>query len=220
MSFGLTCAPGVFVTAMNQIFSGEAFRAGKATAYLEGTTREERAKQIANDPEMAALAENLFDECVVIYIDDIIISSKTEEDHVKHVKKVLERLRAYQLYLKADKCVFGKDEVEYLGHKITPKGISVCEDKVEAIKNWPHPTTVGEIRQFLGLGGFYRRFIKGYSQIAKPLTDLTQKDKSDIKSGKLHEYPTEARDAFEKLKDLLCSAPVLKIPELQKGAST
>jgi len=201
---------------MNQIFSGEAFRAGKATALIEGASREIRTQQIANDPAMAALAENLLMTCVVIYIDDIVIFSKSPEEHVAHVQKVLNRLRAYELLLKSEKCAFAQKEVEYLGHRVTPEGITVCQDKIEAVREWPRPKTVGDIRQFLGLSGFYRRFINGYSQIAAPMTDLTHLGKYDA-TGTLHDFPAAANDAFEKLKKALCSAPVLALPEPQKG---
>ncbi len=216
MSFGLSCAPAVYVQAMNQIFSGEAFRAGKATAYISGASVEERARQIESDPKMAELAENLLQDCVCIYIDDILIHSKNEKDHVEHVRKVLNRLRAYQLFLKAEKCFFARKEVEYLGHKITPEGITVCDDKVESVKTWPQPKTVGDIRQFLGLCGFYRKFIKGYGQTAKPLTDLTKKEASDD-TGALHEFGEEQQTAFETLKAALCSNPVLALPDRKRG---
>ena len=102
MSFGLSNAPAVYVQAMNQIFSGEAFRAGKATAFIEGASLAVRTEQIRTDPAMAELAENLLESCVIIYIDDILIHSKTMEEHVLQVRKVLNRLRAYQLYLKTE----------------------------------------------------------------------------------------------------------------------
>ena len=126
MSFGLSHAPAVYVQAMNQIFSGEAFRAGKATAFIEGASLAVRTEQIRTDPAMAELAENLLESCVIIYIDDILIHSKTMEEHVLQVRKVLNRLRAYQLYLKTEKCFFACKEVEYLGHKVTPDGIDHC----------------------------------------------------------------------------------------------
>jgi hypothetical protein len=216
MSFGLSTAPAVYVQAMNQIFSGEAFRSGKATAFIPSATRDQRAQQIKDDPKMSELAENLLSECVIIYVDDIVIHSKDMNTHIEHVRKVLNRLQAYQLYLKNSKCDFAAEEIEYLGHKLTKNGITVCENKIAAVRDWPTPKTVGDIRQFLGLSGFYRKFIKGYGQIANPLTALTRKDASD-EDGNLIEFTKEADIAFQKLKTELCSSPVLKLAQPELG---
>ena len=116
------------------------------------------------------------DKFVIVFIDDILVYSKTEEEHVEHLRTVLQILRDGKLYAKLSKCEFWKSEVKFLGHVVSKQGIAVDPAKVEAVMNWERPTSVTEIRSFLGLAGYYRRFIKGFSQLALPLTKLTRKD--------------------------------------------
>nr|GFD44496.1 putative reverse transcriptase domain-containing protein [Tanacetum cinerariifolium] len=111
-----------------------------------------------------------------------------------------------KLYAKFSKCEFWLDFVKFLGHVINSQGVHVDPAKVEAIKSWTAPKTPTEVRQFLGLAGYYRRFIEGLSLIAKPLTKLTQKNKT-------YELGEEEEEAFQLLKDKLCSAPILALPE-------
>ncbi|KAD6120027.1 hypothetical protein E3N88_11298 [Mikania micrantha] len=113
------------------------------------------------------------DKFVIVFIDDILIYSKTKEDHEQHLRLSLELLRNEKLYAKFSKCEFWMREVQFLGHVINKKGIHVDPAKIEAIKNWNAPSTPTEVRQFLGLAGYYRRFIEGFSKIALPLTTLT-----------------------------------------------
>jgi hypothetical protein len=115
------------------------------------------------------------DRFVVVFIDDILIYSKSEIDHEEHLRLVIQKLRYNQLYAKFSKCEFWIDEVPFLGHIISNGGISVDPAKVKEIMAWSVPTTVTEIWSFLGLAGYYRRFIEGFSKIAKPMTSLLEK---------------------------------------------
>ena len=165
----------------------------------------------------AGLGENLLLKCCCVYLDDVIVHSQSPKEHAEHLRKVLERLEAYGLLLKSPKCFFAKDSVEYLGHIISSEGIHMVPDKVKSVQEWPVPESVTDVRQYLGLAGFYRKFIKSYAKITAPMTDLTQKDKYDEKSGTLKEWPEAAQQAFEQLKVAMCEAPVLQIPEPAKG---
>ncbi|GKC05872.1 putative reverse transcriptase domain-containing protein [Tanacetum coccineum] len=136
---------------------------------------------------------------VIVFIDDIIIYSKNKEEHEKHLKIILELLKNEQLYAKLSKCDFWLESVQFLGHVINNKGVHVDPAKIKAIKNWATPTTPTEVRQFLGLAGYYWRFIEGFSLISKPLTKLTQKNKK-------YEWSEDEEEAFELLKQKLCCA--------------
>ncbi|GJW62967.1 reverse transcriptase domain-containing protein [Tanacetum coccineum] len=149
------------------------------------------------------------DKFVIVFIDDILIYSKTQEEHVEHLRLVLELLKKEKLYAKFSKCEFWLREVQFLGHVINGNGIHVDPSKIEAVKNWKAPRTPTEVRSFLGLAGYYCRFIKNFSKIAKSLTILTQKSKN-FDSGKEQEY------TFQTLKDKLCNAPVLALPDGSK----
>ncbi|GJU98302.1 putative reverse transcriptase domain-containing protein [Tanacetum coccineum] len=146
------------------------------------------------------------DKFVIVFIDDILIYSKTQEEHVEHLRLVLELLKKEKLYAKFSKCEFWLREVQFLGHVINGNGIHVDPSKIEAVKNWKAPRTPTEVRSFLGLAGYYRRFIENFSKIAKSLTILTQKSKT-FNWGEEQEY------AFQTLKDKLCNAPVLALPD-------
>ncbi|XP_024962510.1 uncharacterized protein LOC112502744 [Cynara cardunculus var. scolymus] len=146
------------------------------------------------------------DKFVIMFIDDILIYSRSKEDHEQHLKVILELLRDQKLYAKFSKCGFWIREVHLLGHMVGEKGIHVDPVKVEAIKKWETPKTQTEIRQFLGLAGYYRKFIEGFLKIAQPLTTLTQKDKK-------FEWGQRQEDAFQLVKQMLCDAPILALPE-------
>ena len=150
----------------------------------------------------------LLDEFVVVYIDDILIYSKTKEEHLQHLRQVLEILRKHQLYAKLSKCNFLQREVAYLGHRINEHGILVDPTKIEAIKKWEKPTTIKEIQSFLGLAGYYRRFIKNYAGIVACLHDLTVTGTNVIQ-----EWNDNHDTAFETLKEKLTTAPVLRSPD-------
>ena len=116
------------------------------------------------------------DKFVVVFIDDILVYSKNEVEHKEHLHLVLEKLREHQLYAKFSKCEFWLKEARFLGHVISGEGIAVDPTKVESVTNWQSPTSVKEIRSFLGLAGYYRRFIENFSKIVKPMTELLKKD--------------------------------------------
>ncbi|GJS07103.1 reverse transcriptase domain-containing protein [Tanacetum coccineum] len=147
------------------------------------------------------------DKFVIVFIDDILIYSKSkEEEHEVHLRLVLELLRKEKLYAKFSKCEFWLQEVHFLGHVVNQNGIHVDPSKIEAVKNWKAPTTPSEIRSFLGLAGYYRRFIANFSKIAKPLTSLTQKNQKYV-------WGVEQEEAFQTLKNNLCEAPILSLPD-------
>ncbi|GJV54275.1 hypothetical protein Tco_1450016 [Tanacetum coccineum] len=146
------------------------------------------------------------DKFVIVFIDDILIYSKSKEEHAEHLKLILELLKKEELYAKFSKCEFWLSKVQFLGHVIDSEAIHVDPAKIESIKDWASPKTPTEIRQFLGLAGYYRRFIKGFSKIAKPMTKLTQKN---VK----FDWSEKAEATFQWLKQKLCSAPILSLPE-------
>ncbi|GJS26017.1 putative reverse transcriptase domain-containing protein [Tanacetum coccineum] len=155
---------------------------------------------------MNRVCRSYLDKFVIVFIDDILIYSKTQDEHVEHLRLVLELLKKEKLYAKFCKCEFWLREVQFLGHVINGNGIHVDPSKIKAVKNWKAPRTPMEVRSFLGLAGYYRRFIKNFSKIAKSLTILTQKSKT-FEWGEEHEL------AFQTLKDKLCNAPVLALPD-------
>ncbi|GJT70285.1 putative reverse transcriptase domain-containing protein [Tanacetum coccineum] len=155
---------------------------------------------------MNRVCKPYLDKFVIVFIDDILIYSKSKEDHEEHLKIILGLLKKEKLYAKFSKCDFWLDSVQFLGHVIDSEGVHVDPSKIEAIKNWVVPTTPTEARQFLVLAGYYRRFIEGFSLIAKPLTKLTQKNKK-------YEWGEDEEEAFQMLKQKLCSAPILALPE-------
>ena len=115
------------------------------------------------------------DQFVVVFVDDILIYSQSEEEHQGHLRIVLQELRDHQLYAKFSKCEFWLTEVKFLGHVVLVSGVSVDLEKVEAVMSWERPKSVFEIRSFLGLAGYYRRFIEDFSRLAAPMTRLTRK---------------------------------------------
>ncbi|GJX59364.1 putative reverse transcriptase domain-containing protein [Tanacetum coccineum] len=155
---------------------------------------------------MNRVCKPYLDKFVIVFIDDILIYSKNKEEHGKHLKTILNLLWSEKLYAKFLKCDFWLDSVQFLGHVIDSNGVHVDPAKIEAIKNWAAPTTPTEVRQFLGLAGYYRRFIKEFSLISKPLTKLTQKNKPYV-------WGDDEEEAFQTLKLKLCSAPILSLPE-------
>jgi hypothetical protein len=150
------------------------------------------------------------DKFVVIFINDILVFSQNEEEHEEHLRLVLQKLREHQLYAKFSKCDFWLKEVSFLGHIITEGGIAVDPSKVKAVLDWNPSKNVAEIRSFLGLAGYYRRFIEGFSKILKPLTSLLEK-------GKVFKWDAKCEDSFEELKKRLTTAPVLIMPNIHKG---
>ncbi|GJX12158.1 putative reverse transcriptase domain-containing protein [Tanacetum coccineum] len=155
---------------------------------------------------MNRVCKPYLDKFVIVFIDDILIYSKNKKEHKEHLKQILELLKKEELYAKFSKCEFWIPKVQFLGHVIDSKGIHVDPAKIESIKDWTSPKSPTEIRQFLGLAGYYRRFIEGFSKIAKPMTKLTQKK---VK----FEWGDKQEAAFQLLKQKLCSAPILALPE-------
>ncbi len=145
---------------------------------------------------------------VVVYIDDLIIHSKSLEDHLQTLDAVFTRLASHNLRVNLKKCVFGSNETSYLGFRLSKDGIFPGTDKLKAVRDAEPPQNVKQIRQFLGLCNFFRGHIQNFAQITSPLTHLTKKD-SGWKQGSL---PENALRAFRHLQSLLCSQPVLAYP--------
>jgi len=143
---------------------------------------------------------------VVVYFDDILIYSKSTEEHLEHLHAVFDALRTARLFGNLEKCTFCTTRVSFLGYVVTPQGIEVDSSKIDAIQSWPTPSTVTQIRSFLGLAGFYRRFVRDFSSIAAPLHELTKK-------GIPFSWGPAQEEAFTILKDKLTHAPLLQLPD-------
>uniref|UniRef100_A0A2N9F3Y9 RNA-directed DNA polymerase n=1 Tax=Fagus sylvatica TaxID=28930 RepID=A0A2N9F3Y9_FAGSY len=150
------------------------------------------------------------DRFVIVFIDDILVYSKSLEEHEDHLRIVLQILRDKKLYAKLKKCEFWLNQVVFLGHVVSKDGITVDPSKIEAVVSWDRPTNVSEVRSFLGLAGYYRRFVEGFSRIAAPLTHLTRKNAK-------FEWKEECEKSFQELKQRLVTAPVLTIPSSSGG---
>ncbi|WVZ97508.1 hypothetical protein U9M48_043035 [Paspalum notatum var. saurae] len=146
---------------------------------------------------------------VVVYFDDILIYSKSMDEHLEHLSAVFDALRAAHLFANMEKCIFCTQRDSFLGYVVTPQGIEVDSSKIATIQEWPTPTTVTQIRSFLGLAGFYRRFVRDFSSIAVPLHELTKKDVPFA-------WSDSQEVAFSTLKDKLTHAPLLKLPNFNK----
>jgi hypothetical protein len=179
---------------------------------------------LTNAPaEFMALMENTFraelDKSVLVFIDDILVFSRTLEEHEEHLRVVMQRLRDKKLYAKLSKCEFFKGEVEFLGHIVGRAGVRMVEGKVKAVQEWPTPSGQKEVEQFLGLAGYYRRFIANFSKIASPLSELCgtlrkSKDGSTRKPPvKLFRWGAPQQQAFEALKHAVTTAPCLAMPD-------
>ncbi|GAB2303215.1 hypothetical protein Dimus_038375 [Dionaea muscipula] len=145
------------------------------------------------------------DRFVVVFIDDILIYSKSKEKHMEHLMIALQILRERQLYAKFKKCEFWLDRVAFLGHVISKDGIFVDMKKIEVVERWPRPTTIREVRSFLGMAGYNRRFVEGFSTIALPLTTLTRKSVKFV-------WTDACERSFQELKKRLTIAPILSLP--------
>ena len=150
------------------------------------------------------------DKFVIVFIDDILVYSSSKEEHAEHLRIILQTLREHQLYAKFIKCQFWLDRVAFLGHVVSAEGISVDPRKIEAIVDWKPPTNVTEVRSFLGLAGYYRKFVEGFSKIATPLTKLTRKEEKFI-------WSEACQNSFDELKQRLTTAPVLTLPSGSDG---
>jgi hypothetical protein len=155
---------------------------------------------------MNRVCRAFLDKSVIVFIDDILIYSKNEKEHEQHLRDVLEVLRREKLYAKFSKCEFWLQEVQFLGHVVSKDGVKVDPAKIEAMMSWEPPTNPTEIRSFLGLAGYYRRFIQDFSKIASSLTALTKKNVKFL-------WTEKQEQAFRTLQKKLCEAPILSLPE-------
>jgi hypothetical protein len=153
---------------------------------------------------MNSVLQSFLRKFVMVFLDDILIYSSSMDAHLQHIRLVLDKLREHQFYLKKKKCSFMKSELKYLGHVISREGVSTDPSKTEVMLNWPQPRYVTELRGFLGLTGYYIRFVKNYGLLAKPLTRLLQKQQGFA-------WSEEAQVAFENLKQAMASTPVLAL---------
>ena len=185
-----------FVTRYGQYeFTVVSFRLTNAPAYF---------MNMMNNVFMEEL-----DKFIVVFIDDILVYSASAEEHEQHLRVVLEKLRQNQLYAKFSKCEFWLEEVAFLGHVLTAEGVAVDPAKIEAVKEWEQPRNATDIRSFLGLAGYYHRFIENFSKIAKPMTNLLKKTNE-------FEWTPECEQSFQTLKQKLTTTPMLALPDIQK----
>jgi hypothetical protein len=145
---------------------------------------------------------------LLVFFDDILIYNKTWDEHLAHLGKVLDIMQAQSLYAKESKCEFGMRELLYLGHIISGQGVQVHQEKIRAIVDWPMPKNLTELRGFFGLCSYYRRFVKGFSQLGAPLTDLTKK-------GVFH-WTEESQQTLNKMKEVMSTCPVLALPDFSQ----
>ena len=150
------------------------------------------------------------DDFIIVFLDDILIYSKDIESHQRHVREALGILRNHQLYAKASKCEFFKESIQFLGHTISANGVAMENNKVKAICEWPTPKNLSDVRAFLGLAGYYRKFVKGFSKISMPLTLLLHKNQP-------FNWLSEQQRAFDQLKRAVTDAPVLVLPQRGVG---
>jgi hypothetical protein len=152
------------------------------------------------------------DKFVVVFIDDILVYSRSEDKHEEHLHVALQKLQEHRLYAKLSKCEIWMKQVAFLGHVVSKGGISVDPSKVQDVLSWNAPTSVGNIQSFLRLAGYYQRFIKGFSKISKPMTELLEKDKK-------FEWTSACEASFQELKKRLMTALILVKPDMKKPFS-
>ena len=145
---------------------------------------------------------------ILVFFDDILIYNKTWDEHLAHLEMVLDIMKTQSLYAKESKCEFGMRELLYLGHIISGQGVQVHQEKIRAIVDWPTPKNLTELRGFFGLCSYYRRFVKGFSELGAPLTDLTKK-------GAFH-WTEDSQQTFNKLKEVMSTCPVLALPDFSQ----
>lgn len=150
------------------------------------------------------------DKFIIVFFDDILVYFKSPKEHERHLRIVLQTLREHQLYGNFSKFEFWLNQVTFLGHVISKEGIQVDPSKVEVVKRWPRPTTVTEVPSFLGLAGYYHRFVKDFSKITAPLTRLTRKNV-------MYQWTDDCEESFAMLKECLTSASVLTLPSRSRG---
>ena len=158
---------------------------------------------------MTRVLQGLNWEIALLYLDDVIIFSKDFESHLANLSSVFNRLRDAKLTLKPSKCMFGREKIKFLGHVVSAKGIEPMNEKCKAIQEFPQPRKLKDVRAFLGLASYYRKFVKDFAKIAAPLTDLTKKETP-------FQLTDECESAFKTLKDKLVKPPILAYPDYQK----
>ena len=154
---------------------------------------------------MNGIFKPYLDLFVIVFIDDILIYSKSRKEHEEHLKIVLELLREKRLYAKFSKCEFWLDSVSFLGHVVSKDGVMVNSSKIEVVKSLVRRTYVTEVRSFVGFASYYRRFVKGFSSVASQLTNLTKQNVPFV-------WSDECEESFQSLKTLLTTAPILTLP--------
>ncbi|GJP42069.1 hypothetical protein CLOM_g1661 [Closterium sp. NIES-68] len=159
--------------------------------------------------EMNHILRPLLDECVVVYLDDILIYSRDMKQHVEHLRRVFEILRRERFYVKLSKSEFALEKVQFLGHMVSARGVHVDPKKIEAVRTWKTPENVKELQQFLGFANYYSRFVPQYAKLAAPLTNLLKKNTP-------YKWETKHQEAMEQLKQALTSAPVLILPDPER----
>jgi hypothetical protein len=157
---------------------------------------------------MNNVLNKFLEKIVLVFIDDLLIYFKNREEHEEHLRLVLQVPREHQIYAKFSKCDFFQKQIHYLGHVISEEGVAVDLDKIRSIMEWSTPKDILDIRSFMGLAGYYRRFIKGFSRIVCPFTALQKKESKFT-------WTQECEERFQSLKYLLTHAPVLKIVDLE-----
>ena len=160
---------------------------------------------------MNSIFREYLDEFVIVFLDDILIYSRNLADHLQHLRKVLTVLRKNQLYAKASKCAFAREEIDFLGHIVNKEGIKVDPAKTSAVEQWPTPQTPTQVRSFLGLCSYYRKFVAAFAKVAAPLHDLTRKETPSPLP-----WTPEHEKAFQELKRRLVTAPLLAVPDPDK----
>jgi hypothetical protein len=153
---------------------------------------------------MNGIFKNYFDRFVIVFLDDILVYSKSEEEHEHHLILVLQVLRKHQLYAKLSKCFFNQEQIHYLGHIISYQGIEVDQKMIESIRGWPTPKNVSKVKSFMGLEGYYKIFIARFSKIVHPITSMKKKGIKFV-------WTFECEENFNFLKELLTSVPILNI---------
>jgi len=159
---------------------------------------------------MNSIFRQYLDLFMIVFIDDILVYSRSKVEHANHLRAVLQVLQDRELYEKFSKCEFWLDSVAFLGHIVSDAGIVVDTQKIEAVKTWPRPMTPTKVRSFLGLAGYYIRFVEGFSSLSAPLTKLTKKIAK-------FQWTEACEHSFQELKDKLTSTPVLALPEGSEG---
>ena len=155
---------------------------------------------------MNDLLRDYLDEFVLVFLDDILVYSRSVEEHAGHLRRVFGRLREHRLFAKAAKCEMAVRTIDFLGQRVSPEGMTPQEQKLRAIREWATPTDIRGVRSFLGFTNYYRRFIRHYAELAQPLTGLTKKEIG-------FQWGPMQQKAFTELREGLCNAPLLVFPE-------